>query len=280
MAQGGEFGFALLTLMLSDRLADSALIQPLLAATVVSMVLSPLLIRHNGRLAELVFPRDDAGAGATTRTAARAAQRDHVIICGFGRVGQNLARVLERQGFEYVALDSDPRARRAGAARRRSGDLRRRHGDRDAGSRRARTLQRAGADVRGADGFDEDRQGGARAAAGPADPGAHAGRHEARGAAAGGRDGGRAGDAGSEPDAGVARAAAARRARCRASSRPSATSATIAMRCCGGCSVATMRGMVEDVDTRQRGAAHGGAAARRVLRRQVARGPEAGSATK
>jgi CPA2 family monovalent cation:H+ antiporter-2 len=41
-----------------------------------------------------------------------------VIICGFGRVGQNLARVLERQGFVYVALDSDPRAvelaRRAG----------------------------------------------------------------------------------------------------------------------------------------------------------------------
>jgi CPA2 family monovalent cation:H+ antiporter-2 len=47
-------------------------------------------------------------------------QRDHVIICGFGRVGQNLARVLERQGFTYVALDSDPRAvelaRRAGDA--------------------------------------------------------------------------------------------------------------------------------------------------------------------
>jgi len=118
MAQGGEVGFALLTLVLGDKLADSAVIQPLLAATVVSMVLSPLLIRHNGRLAELIFPRktlapipnqDDVGG-----------QRDHVIICGFGRVGQNLARVLERQGFTYVALDSDPRAvelaRRAGDA--------------------------------------------------------------------------------------------------------------------------------------------------------------------
>jgi monovalent cation:H+ antiporter-2, CPA2 family len=37
------------------------------------------------------------------------AKRDHVILCGFGRVGQNLARVLERQGFEYIALDLDPR---------------------------------------------------------------------------------------------------------------------------------------------------------------------------
>lgn len=116
MAQGGEFGFALLTLMLSDRLADSSVIQPLLAATVVSMVLSPLLIRHNGRLAEMVFPRTTPPPVPDQDRLTE--QRDHVLICGFGRVGQNLARVLERQGFAYVALDSDPRAvelaRRAG----------------------------------------------------------------------------------------------------------------------------------------------------------------------
>ena len=118
MAQGGEFGFALLTLMLGDRLADSAVIQPLLAATVVSMILSPLLIRHNGRLAAADVPADDTAAGC--RPGQLRGQRDHVIICGFGRVGQNLARVLDRQGFGYVALDSDPRAvelaRRAGDA--------------------------------------------------------------------------------------------------------------------------------------------------------------------
>ena len=31
-----------------------------------------------------------------------------MIICGFGRVGQNLARVLEKRGFEFIALDLDP----------------------------------------------------------------------------------------------------------------------------------------------------------------------------
>ena len=36
------------------------------------------------------------------------AKREHVIICGFGRVGQNLARVLETRGFEFIALDLDP----------------------------------------------------------------------------------------------------------------------------------------------------------------------------
>lgn len=111
LAQGGEFGFALLTLMLSDGLADPSLLQPLLAATVISMVLSPLLIRHNWRMSNFLFrnpaptPSPNDRELAVTRDTAR---REHVIICGFGRVGQNLARVLERQGFEYIALDLDP----------------------------------------------------------------------------------------------------------------------------------------------------------------------------
>ena len=42
-----------------------------------------------------------------------------MILCGFGRVGQNVARVLESQGFEYIALDLDPARIRAA---RQAGD--------------------------------------------------------------------------------------------------------------------------------------------------------------
>jgi len=111
MAQGGEFGFALLTLMLNDQLASPALVQPLLAATVVSMAVSPLLIRHNSRIADWLTGSRAHVDTAIEREMAAArdvAKRDHVIICGYGRVGQNVARVLERQGFEYLALDMDP----------------------------------------------------------------------------------------------------------------------------------------------------------------------------
>jgi hypothetical protein len=41
----------------------------------------------------------------------------HVIICGYGRCGQNLARMLEQEGIPYMALDLDPdRVRQAAAA--------------------------------------------------------------------------------------------------------------------------------------------------------------------
>jgi CPA2 family monovalent cation:H+ antiporter-2 len=122
VAQGGEFGFALLTLLLRHTLLDSAVVQPLLAATVLSMVFSPVLIRHNRRIARMLFRESGPPQSEAAREAASTlsvAERDHVVICGFGRVGQNIARALERQGFEYIALDVDPYRIRQG---RQAGD--------------------------------------------------------------------------------------------------------------------------------------------------------------
>jgi CPA2 family monovalent cation:H+ antiporter-2 len=120
LSEGGEFGFALLTLVLQNRLIGTEITQPLLAAITLSMVLSPFLIRHNKRIARLVLresgPAQTELARIDAATQALAA-REHVILCGYGRVGQNVARVLESQGFEYLAMDLDPfRVRTARAA--------------------------------------------------------------------------------------------------------------------------------------------------------------------
>jgi CPA2 family monovalent cation:H+ antiporter-2 len=122
VGQGGEFGFALLTLLLRRELLDPGVVQPLLAATVLSMVLSPFLIRHNRRITRALLgesgpPKSEAMR--ETQATLAVAGRDHVVICGFGRVGQNIARVLEKTGFEYIALDLDPYRIRVG---RQAGD--------------------------------------------------------------------------------------------------------------------------------------------------------------
>jgi len=117
VAQGGEFGFALLILLLRREPLDAAIVQPLLAATVLSMVLSPLIIRHNRRITRTLLRESGNVRTAAMReyqTTLAVAERDHVVICGFGRVGQNIARVLEQTGFEYIALEVDPRRIRLG----------------------------------------------------------------------------------------------------------------------------------------------------------------------
>jgi CPA2 family monovalent cation:H+ antiporter-2 len=110
LAQGGEFGFALLALALSNGLLGAGESTAVLAAVVLSMALAPVLIRYNGTVAKRLtsgYLRTREREAAQIREAA-GALRAHVIICGFGRVGQNLGRMLREQGQEYVALDLDP----------------------------------------------------------------------------------------------------------------------------------------------------------------------------
>jgi CPA2 family monovalent cation:H+ antiporter-2 len=122
MSIGGEFGIALCTVLLQAGLAPEGLVEPLLVAIVLSMVLSPLILNHNKRVARFLLHEHAPLLTAAEREQAATqeiAEREHVILCGFGRVGQNVGRVLESQGFEYIALDLDPARIRAA---RQAGD--------------------------------------------------------------------------------------------------------------------------------------------------------------
>jgi monovalent cation:H+ antiporter-2, CPA2 family len=117
MSIGGEFGIALLTLVLQGGAVPLRIAQPLLVAVVLSMVLSPVILANNVRIARLLLrerrPELKPLEPAEYEPTGTIAQREHVILCGYGRVGQSVARVLESQGFEYIALDLDPARIRA-----------------------------------------------------------------------------------------------------------------------------------------------------------------------
>jgi CPA2 family monovalent cation:H+ antiporter-2 len=111
LAVGGEFGIALLTLLLQNRAIDPDIAQPMLVAVVLAMVLAPVILSNNKRVARWILGERGPPKTAIEREDAATlavAKREHVILCGFGRVGQNVARVLESHGFEYIAMDLDP----------------------------------------------------------------------------------------------------------------------------------------------------------------------------
>src|SRR5581483_3038533 len=119
---GGEFGVALCTILLQADLIPGRIGEPLLLALVLSMVLSPFILNNNKPVARFLLREKGPPRTASQREDAATieiARREHVILCGFGRVGQNVARVLESQGFEYLALDVDPARSRAA---RQAGD--------------------------------------------------------------------------------------------------------------------------------------------------------------
>ena len=108
LAVGGEFGFAVLALALGGGAIGAEPAQIALTAVLFSMVAGPLLIRFNRAIAELVVGRRKETAAPAVPVPQPAELRGHVIICGYGRIGQNVGRFLNGEGIPFVALDLDP----------------------------------------------------------------------------------------------------------------------------------------------------------------------------
>jgi CPA2 family monovalent cation:H+ antiporter-2 len=119
LAQAGEFGFVLLNQAGGLHLVHPLLIQAILASMVVSMLLAPFIIAKSDTIVMKLSANEWMMQSlALTQIATRTmATQKHVLIAGFGRSGQNLARLLEEEGISYHALDLDPdRVREAQAA--------------------------------------------------------------------------------------------------------------------------------------------------------------------
>jgi CPA2 family monovalent cation:H+ antiporter-2 len=110
LAQAGEFAIVLLALTSDLSIVQSTFPQLILAAMVLSMLAAPFMIQIAEPLVRRLTANDWlARAAQVTQIAARTiSRRDHVIICGYGRTGQNLARLLDIEGIPFLALDSDP----------------------------------------------------------------------------------------------------------------------------------------------------------------------------
>lgn len=110
LAVGGEFGFALLALAIGAGVVDSAIGQITLTAVLASMIAGPLLIRYSHALAGWVSVHrlDERVDAPTPDLPHTAGLQDHVIVCGYGRIGQNVGHFFEQESIPYVALDLDP----------------------------------------------------------------------------------------------------------------------------------------------------------------------------
>ncbi len=109
LGQGSEFGFALLAVTITTGLLSLEMSQPIVAAIILSMAISPMLIRHNESIARRLAPdyAADLNQGENTIEDACRGLCDHVLLCGFGRTAQNLAQFLKREGTPFVALELD-----------------------------------------------------------------------------------------------------------------------------------------------------------------------------
>lgn len=119
LAQSGEFAFVLLSLAADGGLSTHEALQPVTAAILLSLLISPAIVSQANRLA-LRFSSDEwmRQSLEIQQLAVQSVRlSNHVIVCGFGRCGQSLAHVLESANVPFCAMDTDPdRVRLAQAA--------------------------------------------------------------------------------------------------------------------------------------------------------------------
>ena len=104
LSQAGEFGFVLVALGVSHQLITPDKAGLLVSIVVLTMVFTPALLDNSGRLTRRLLQRwqripEDTPISDETR--------NHVILCGYGRVGQNLMRYLNSFHMKAVAADRD-----------------------------------------------------------------------------------------------------------------------------------------------------------------------------
>jgi len=109
LAQVGEFSFVLMQTAVTAQIVKAGPYQILLACSVLSMVLSPIIFglarKVIKNLAQRWSPREPLLPAVKEGLQEIGTFKDHVIICGFGLGGQNIARILKANHIPYVIID-------------------------------------------------------------------------------------------------------------------------------------------------------------------------------
>jgi monovalent cation:H+ antiporter-2, CPA2 family len=107
LTQIGEFSFILVQVARSAGHVGAEVYNATLAASLLTILLNAALVRAGHRWIGRAGPTREQRALASP-TAARRGLRDHVVLCGFGRVGSAVGEALETFGVRYVAIETDP----------------------------------------------------------------------------------------------------------------------------------------------------------------------------
>ncbi|WP_405599716.1 MULTISPECIES: monovalent cation:proton antiporter-2 (CPA2) family protein [unclassified Pseudoalteromonas] len=106
--QMGEFGFVLIALGSQQQLLTSEQASFLIALGVLSMAFTPFLIDKTPFILKRLGVLDRAIMAWESEPKSSTLYSNHVVICGFSRVGQTIARFLKPEAIEYVAIESNP----------------------------------------------------------------------------------------------------------------------------------------------------------------------------
>ena len=114
LSQVGEFALAIFTLLSVKNMVDDRIVQILTAVVVISMVLTPFILKNVIKIADKMEDQDSIDITQDhhyeideLNTKDIAEHKNHFVVCGYGRLGREIIRQLKAKGCSYVAIEND-----------------------------------------------------------------------------------------------------------------------------------------------------------------------------
>lgn len=111
LAQAGEFSFVLARVAVDEEIISDELNSVILMATLLSILISPLMLPLGARLIEWAQTRPRLKRLLAEPAVAEVDESvldRHVVVCGYGRVGRELVREVTARGFRCVVIEENP----------------------------------------------------------------------------------------------------------------------------------------------------------------------------
>lgn len=102
LSQVGEFALAIFVLAQNNNFIDSKTAQILATIVIVSMVLTPFIIKNLTKLADKVFKEP-----VIEHKIESVGFKNHIVVCGYGPLGKSVCSDLKKKGFDYLLVEHD-----------------------------------------------------------------------------------------------------------------------------------------------------------------------------
>ncbi|BCD60823.1 MULTISPECIES: cation:proton antiporter [unclassified Nitratiruptor] len=102
ISQVGEFALALFVMAYGNRFIDETTLQIVVSVVVLSMIATPFILKNLKRMADTLFKEPEREL-----IIEGGHFQNHIIVCGYGPLGKEIAKALKEKSFQYIIVEHD-----------------------------------------------------------------------------------------------------------------------------------------------------------------------------
>ena len=103
--QLGEFALVIFELSFARDLIDPTIGQILIVTVVISMIMTPFILKNISQVADMINNQKDENLGFPKINKNKL--EEHIILIGYGRLGKNISKLIRANGGEFIAIEND-----------------------------------------------------------------------------------------------------------------------------------------------------------------------------